>query len=125
MPLQEKYIFILEDIEASVIKYYRKYPELTDHGVARIYEALGDHFSAISLNRPPKNFDLADLEKRILKSIVRICSALIEETPPDGMEPITPEIILLCLKTMKKSLQKWTKRYGRHGYLNFISNFII
>lgn len=125
MPLQEKYIFILEDIEASVIKYYRKYPDLTDHGVARIYDALSDHFSAISLNRPPKVFDLSDLETRILKSNVRICTAFMDEIPPDGAEPITPEIILSCLKTMKKSLQKWTKRYGRQGYLNFISNFII
>lgn len=46
----------------------------------------------------------------------------------DGEVIKLPEITLLeiiaCLKRIRKSVERWTKRGGRQGYLNFVNEFI-
>lgn len=48
-----------------------------------------------------------------------------EGAPLDG-EPasVSLEVILACLKRIRKSVQRWNKEGGRQGYLTFIGRFI-
>ena len=38
-------------------------------------------------------------------------------------QPVTANEILNCLKKIKTSAVKWTKRSGRKGYLDFTKDF--
>ncbi len=35
-------------------------------------------------------------------------------------EPLTHDVILACIKRIRKSVEFWTKEGGRQGYLYFI-----
>ncbi|MEZ4581262.1 MAG: hypothetical protein R3A10_06375 [Caldilineaceae bacterium] len=39
-------------------------------------------------------------------------------------EPLTPEEMVACLKRLRRSVNMWTKRGGRQGYLEFVGDFI-
>lgn len=44
--------------------------------------------------------------------------------PDQGLKPLELSEILACLKRIRKSVQTWTRRDGRQGYLNFVSQFV-
>ena len=39
------------------------------------------------------------------------------------VEPITAEEMYKCLKRIRDSIRKWTKRAGRQGYLTYLDQF--
>jgi hypothetical protein len=39
-------------------------------------------------------------------------------------EPITLDELVACLKRVRKSINLWTRKGGRQGYLTFVSKFI-
>ena len=41
-----------------------------------------------------------------------------------GMEPLAVDVILLCLKRLRKSVSTWNKQGGTRGYLDYISKFL-
>ena len=42
---------------------------------------------------------------------------------PDSLH-VDVEVMMACLKRIKKSVQFWTKNDGRQGYLNFTREFV-
>ncbi len=47
-----------------------------------------------------------------------------ELMPYETFLEIDLDTILLCLKKLRKSVQKWTKRLGRQGYLQFMEQYV-
>ncbi len=41
------------------------------------------------------------------------------------METVSLEVIVACLKRIRKSIQKWNKRGGRQGYLTYVHQFLV
>ena len=39
-------------------------------------------------------------------------------------EPVTLDVIVACLKRIRKSVQRWNKEGGRQGYLTFVGRFV-
>ena len=39
-------------------------------------------------------------------------------------EPVSLDVIVACLKRIRKSIQRWNKEGGRQGYLIFIQRFV-
>jgi len=134
MRIEDIHPDILQNIELQVITLYRKHPEMTDHSVTRVYEALLDFYSAQRIGRQPRTFNLSDLESEMFDVSRNIIdwrvgrapfSAGIYTHPECSPDPVDIETMLLCLKRLIKSAQKWTKHAGRNGYLDFISKFIV
>ncbi|MCX7668798.1 MAG: hypothetical protein N2439_01835, partial [Anaerolineae bacterium] len=46
------------------------------------------------------------------------------DMPGPQPEPVSAEVIIACLKRIRKSVQRWNREGGRQGYLTFISRFI-
>jgi len=48
------------------------------------------------------------------------------QDPPvaEVLTPQTPNEIVDCLKRIQSSIRLWTKKGGRQGYLNFVSEFL-
>jgi len=129
MRVEDKYTDVLQNIEFSIVMIYKSYPELTDYAVMRILETLIDSYTAEKIGRSPKHFPLSDTERLLLDNVQKICEWRLGRAKLDddaaGGEEITPETIsvdeiILCLKRILKSVKKWNKHAGRHGYLNFI-----
>ena len=39
-------------------------------------------------------------------------------------EPVTLDVIVACLKRIRKSVQRWNKEGGCQGYLTFVGRFV-
>lgn len=44
--------------------------------------------------------------------------------PLDAEEVNSTDEVLACLQRIHKSVQRWTKRKGRQGYLTFVAQYV-
>lgn len=130
MNSDDPYLDVLQNLESTVVATYQEKVEMTDYAPMRVYEALIEKYSAEKLNRPSKSHDLSLLEKELYERVHGMCewrmgrdSELKEQLGSDHISLIDLDIMINCLKKLLKSLHKWNKRYGRKGYLDFISQF--
>ena len=119
-------------IESAVMGFYRDYPDLVDHNVDKVYEAIQRTYEKELQGKNPPKLRLRDLEVELHENILGVCKVLMgEETVEDeeGNELTvgwaTKETIIDCMKRLRSSIKTWTgKAYGRRGYLDYVSRFI-
>ncbi len=133
MRIEEEHPDVLQNIEFVVTQHYRDHPDTTDYGVARVYEALIDFYAAENIGRQPRTWSPDEGEWALFGRTKEICDWWLGRNPElfsDSGTPAPPprgigfDTLQLCLKRLRKSVRKWTKRGGRHGYLQFISQFM-
>ena len=81
--------------------------------------------------RPAKPFTAEGVEAELLEHVRQMCEwrlgrarvARFQDEAPD-CEPLDVPTLILCLKRLVKSVNKWTKHGGRQGYLDFMTQFI-
>lgn len=139
---EEKYLDVLQNIEAGIVSVYRRHPQMLDWDALKAIETLIREYQAEQTDRPVPDVDLKALPQEVYDSVKAMCewrlgrnqaqkeekkslfklrSKKSDELP---IEPKTREEIVLCLKRIRKSIERWNKRSGRQGYLDFISEFI-
>jgi len=133
MKVEEEYEDVLQNLEWAVANVYRANPQLSDYDVIHVYEALIDNYVAEKISRPPKNFMLSPLEQELFDNVRTMCELRLGrgELPADAKAvdlpspaPITIDVLLLCLKRLLKSAQRWNKSGGPRGYLDFMSPYV-
>ena len=131
MRIEEERLDVMQNLEFAVARAYRRHPEMTDYAVLRTYEALLQAYSAEVTGRPPKSATAEGLEAELLEQVKQMCewrlgrSALSPDQDEDPeREPLDVPTLVLCLKRLVKSVNKWTKHRGRRGYVDFMTQFI-
>lgn len=133
MKVEEQYQDVLQNIEFGIVMTYRDYPEMSDYDVLRTLEALIDNYVAEKIGRGVRKSPSSDVERVLYKNVHRMCEWRLGRSSIDNdpskerclsIEPKTVDEILICLKRIVKSVNKWNKRSGRQGYLQFVSQFI-
>lgn len=133
MKVEEQYQDVLQNLEYVIVAMYHDYPELSDSQVARTLDGLTDAFIAEKIRRPPRNFNLSELEQGLLSQLRAVCEWRLGRAPmsykdPKGSSPktapLTTDEILLCLERIRKSVRKWNNTNGVRGYLNFVKDFL-
>lgn len=93
----------------------------------RAYQA-----EAKGIQPPPRPQD--PLAQEVYGSVAAICEWRLgrgtlwdkEGKPMEtGPQPFTLDEMVACLKRIRKSINRWTQRGGRQGYLSFVSQFIV
>jgi hypothetical protein len=132
MRIEEEYQDILQNIEFAVACLYRRNPEMTDYAVQRTYEALVQAYTAEITGRARKPTDPSGLEAELLRDVRSMCEWRLGRREMPVMQgdapkckPIDVPTLVLCLKRLVKSVQKWNKRGGRQGYLDFMTQFVM
>ncbi len=132
MKVEEELFDVLQNIEFAVVQTDHELTELSDHDVLRVYEAIKDRYVAEKIGRSPRQFSLSQPEQLLYDNIRAMCEWRLgrqhapagQPVPPDEtIEPKRVDEILLCLKRLIKSVQKWNKDGGARAYLDFISRF--
>jgi hypothetical protein len=130
--IENEYLDVLQNIEAQVVAFYRANPSLADHHVDAAYEALArgyQHAATGGSPRPPRG----DMAQKIFAVVKAVCDwrmgatdfkVVDEEEQPLHFQTLTPEEMVVCLKRLRSSLEKWNKSHGSQGYLNYINGFI-
>jgi hypothetical protein len=111
----EKYIGILQPLEAFVAHFYRRYPEMYDLDVLRVYEALLKHIKAELTNFPLPEPKLGKISFEIYDQLFMFLEEM--------KSSYSLQEIQECLKTLERSLKMWSKDRGSRGYLGFIAQF--
>ena len=133
MKVEDKYTDVLQNIEFGIVTIYWDHPELSDYGVISMLEALIDSYTAEKIGRSPRHFPLSDVERLLLENVKRMCewrlgrASLNNDNSKDKEitpEPKSVDEIILCLKRILKSVNRWNKLGGRQGYLNFIIQYV-
>ncbi|MCJ7433873.1 MAG: hypothetical protein MUO77_10335 [Anaerolineales bacterium] len=133
IPIEDRYFDALHNIESAIVSVYRVHLELTDYEVDKALAALWDSYHAEEQGKPytqPAMNENTDAVYGVMQTIcdwrlgrdVKIESE--DGQPFLDTPPIFISEILACLKRIRKSVSKWSKRSGRQGYLYFISDFI-
>ncbi|MDO9303119.1 MAG: hypothetical protein Q7T89_17150 [Anaerolineales bacterium] len=132
-PIEDRYFDVLHNIESAIVSVYRVNPDLSDYEVDKALAVLCDSYRAGEQVKP---YLLPAMNKNtdaVYAVTQRICDWRLGrdvkfETESGKSLPEVPPIsvdeILVCLKRIRKSVAKWSKRGGRQGYLFFIADFI-
>lgn len=123
----EDYQDVLQNIETVVAEVSRSHPELTNYTVARAYEAAISQYHAEARQVTPKPPNLMGLDATVYTNICQICEWRLGRTPGKGLsevKPIPVEDLVACLRKLHKSVEFWTKRGGRQGYLKLIEKYV-
>ena len=131
MRIEEEHTDVMQNLEFAVAAIYREHPEMTDYAALRAYEALVETYTAERAGRAPRLAALSDLEEDLVARVRGMCewrlgrAALGDEegAEADAIEPLPLETMILCLKRLVKSVNTWTRRSGRQGYLKFMAPF--
>jgi hypothetical protein len=126
LPFEERYEPVLQRIEHAIVSVYRANPALVDAEVDSALEALVARYSAEATGREPRPVSLDVNRRAVFDAVVPVCELLRGRSESGEMVPgpLAPDVLVACLKRIRKSMQRWTKQLGRQGYLGFVSRFI-
>lgn len=133
MKVEDQYTDVLQNIESGIVITYKNHPEISDYDIMRILEALIDTYAAEKIGRPPRNFSLSDTEQILMANVRKMCEWRLGRGNLSGIpakekiakpKPKTVDEIIICLKRVLRSVEKWNKHGGRQGYLNFIVQYV-
>lgn len=132
---EEEYFDVLQNLEFAIIQVARDHPDTTDWNVQFAVEALMRLYKAEAAGdqapEPPSN--LNPLTQEIYDAVHAMAEIRLgrgklfnedEEQVELPFQPITAQEMYQCLKRIRKSIQRWTKRRGRKGYLTYIDQFL-
>ena len=129
MDLEERYLDVLQNIEFAIVQVYRAHPDLYD---AQVESALGWVVRAYNAEArgKPAPAALAGLPGDVAAGVMAMCEWRLGRTPAvpgaaavEG-HPKTRDEIVACLKRVRRSVEFWTKKGGRQGYLEFVKGFV-
>ena len=123
-PFEQRYEDVLQNIEATIVAIYRTDPALVDYEVDSGLESLIAHYTAELQGRPPRGAPSDANRRRVFEAVLDVCEWRLGRGPEADGQLNTVEEIVACLKRVRKSAQRWTRRGGRQGYLTFVSRFI-
>jgi hypothetical protein len=132
MHFEEEYEDVLQNLEAGIMRAYRKQPEMTDYDVMQALEALRRHYIREVRKQDPVTFNLPESAQEIFDNVKMLSELRLgraEMTTAKGKPVEMGELainvneIIDCIKRIERSVQRWNKSGGRRGYLNFVAEF--
>jgi hypothetical protein len=131
MSIEDQHPDVLQNIEVFIVRKYHQYPSLTDYDVDKAIEALIRTYRNDATDKP-EVLPRGDLAKAVYAAVKSVCEWRLgrddgisrDVNLPENPDPISMDVMILCLKRIRKSIAMWTKEGGRQGYLMFIEQFI-
>lgn len=106
---------IFQPLEGFVSSYYAEHPELHDHDILHVYEALLKFIKAKITNFPLPQPNLKGVVNELYEDQILFLNEM--------QNSYSLQEIQLCLKQLEKSVKLWNREHGSRGYLNYISMF--
>ncbi len=133
MNVEEDYLDVLQNIEFAIVGVYRQQSALLDFDVEQAINALIKVYQAQNQNRTPVEPRLNEVAALVYHQAKAVCdwrlghAAIVDGNsgqPIAAPAIISFDIMLACLKRIRKSIQHWNKQGGRRGYLTFVQEFV-
>lgn len=133
MDVEEEHLDILQNIEFAIMSVWRDNPLLVDFDVEAALNALISRYHAQSQGHEPRPVSLNERAMLVFERVEAMCEFRLgreglvtadKKKKAPRPEPVTLDVILACLKRIRKSVQRWNKEGGRQGYLTFVGRFM-
>jgi hypothetical protein len=135
MRVEEDYQDVLQNIEFSIVSEFRRDRSILDMNVLDAVNALTRWYEAEDQQRDPPKARLTERSQRIFDAVRATCEWRLGrqpipwETSEDEestklLHPLVAAEIVLCLKRLRKSIERWSKQDGRQGYLHFVRQYV-
>jgi hypothetical protein len=133
MAVEEEYLDVLQNIEFAIVSTYHDHSEIVDAHVIYVLEAVINSYRAEIAGRSPGEFSSSPVEAALYGAIWRMCEWRLGRVREDvaqagelgpAPEPKRVDEIVLCLKRILKSVNKWNRSGGQRGYLTFIVQYV-
>lgn len=130
---EEQYMGVLQNIEFALVTVYRNNPKMNDHAALFVIESLVKLYNAEAQGRAIASPQFQSHEQEAFDSVKALLDwrlgkqALVDKDGQEvavGENTNTPAEIVSCLKRIAKSIDSWTKRGGRRGYYEFVSQYV-
>lgn len=131
--VEDSYLDVLHNLEVGVLSVAEQHPDLIDAYVEQAYEALLRYYKAEARGYEPRTPNLASPIDELFERLQFVAefhlgrASFSDETGAAIVEhpdPITPEEVVACLKRLRKSVDFWSRKGGRRGYLRYIAEFL-
>ena len=135
MGFEQEHMDVLQNIEAAIVREFRADSSILDLNADDAVSALVRLYEAEQQQRTPSQLRLSDRSRKIFDAVHpimewrlgRAAGPLPVDEHPEMDEPLKPKTlaeIIACLKTIRKSIGRWTKVGGRQGYLSFVAQYV-
>ncbi|MCX5643522.1 MAG: hypothetical protein NTZ17_02380 [Phycisphaerae bacterium] len=133
MAVEEEYSDVLQNIEFAIVSTSHDHPEMIDGHVIYALEAVINSYRAEMAGRPAEEFSASVVEAALYRAIRNMCEWRLGRIPADDAEaadlgpapePKRVDEIVLCLKRILKSVNRWNRSGGQRGYLTFIVQYV-
>jgi hypothetical protein len=130
MNVEEEHLDVLQNIEFAIVNTYRLHPNLVDFDVETVLNELIRTYQAEQNNRTYTARLPTELTQMLYPAVKSMCdwrlgrSELSAGGPTPQVPPVSHEVMIACLKRIRKSVQTWNKRGGRRGYLSFVQEYV-
>jgi hypothetical protein len=133
MAVEEEYLDVLQNIEFAIVSTYHDHPEMLDGHVMWALEKVINSYRAETAGGTPEEFTASAVEADLYRALCNVCQWRLGRLTPQeeeatelgpAPEPKTVDEILLCLKLILKSVNRWNRSGGQRGYLTFIVEYV-
>jgi hypothetical protein len=134
MKVEEEYADILQNIEFAIVTAFRKDRTILDQDAQDAVKALVRRYEAELESHAPPNTPLSSRARKIYDSTEPMCEWILGRGPsghppslplPPAEKPrVSTEVLVACLKRIRKSIEFWNKEGGRQGYFNYVTQFV-
>jgi hypothetical protein len=116
---------VLQNLEAAIVGLYRRHPEMLDYDVDAALEAVLARYAAVQRDRPEPAPPAGELRAALYQGLCAMCDwRLGRAEGPVPVEPLETDVIVACLKRLRKSVRTWNRNGGRQGYLTFVQRYV-
>jgi hypothetical protein len=132
MKVEDQHLDVLQNIEFAIMQVYQEKPDLIDIEVMNAIENLSHLYAAESQGKSGTVRSLKGTTAEVADQVKAVCEMRLRRVSiGDQAEQISKEEMALktltdiidCLKRIQSSIKFWTKKSGRQGYLDFVSQF--
>ena len=130
MKVEDEYTDVPQNIEFAIVSEFRKDRTIVDLDVRDAVGALVRLYEAEAESRGVPNVPLSDRARKVFQSARAACEWRLgrpQELFPSGAPKtaLSAAVLVLCLKRIRKSIERWNKEGGRQGYLSFVVQYIV
>jgi hypothetical protein len=131
MKVEDEYFDVLQNLEWAIVNEFRQDRSILDLDTRDAANALVRHYEAEAESRSATGgAPMSARATRIFEAVRQICEWRLGRAPAPDKSPseldasLTAAELVLCLKRIRKSIDFWTKKGGRQGYLNYVSEYV-
>ena len=130
---EEQFMDVLQNIESALVSVYKAHADMTDYDAQAAVNALARAYHAEARKSAPPAIKLSPLTQEAYDSVRAMCEWRLGRTRATGLfgrlrglgvEPLTLEDMIDCLKRIRRSIERWNKEGGWRGYYEFVKEYV-